>query len=63
MTHQTNVSESGGTRARVRINPVVTMVVSAVTPIANLGGGYRQELVAVPPQGQRWTKTQTAAVP
>jgi hypothetical protein len=63
MTHQTNVSESGGIRARAGINPVVTMIMSAVTPIANLGVEYRRELVGVPPQGQRWTKRQTVVVP
>jgi len=63
MTHQTNVSESGGTRIRARINPMVTMVTPGVMPISNLGEGYQRVLVTVPPREQRWTKTQTAVVP
>jgi len=63
MTHQTNVSENGGIRARARTSPVVTMVMAGVTPIAKLEEGYQRVLAVVPPRVQRSTMTQTAVVP
>ena len=63
MTHRTNVSESGGTPARGRINLVVTMVMPEVRPTANLEEGYRLGLVVLLSRGWRWTTTRIDGAP